>query len=80
MTDGKYYAASSANELLNVFQKLPTYLITKHEVMEISVLFAALGIAAGGIIYFVARKPAKFLDLGAVSSSWLAEHRTGPHE
>jgi len=43
MTDGKYYAASSAGELLNVFQNLPTYLIAKHEVTEISVLFAAAG-------------------------------------
>lgn len=43
MTDGEYYAASSADELLKVFQDLPTYLITKHEVTEISVLFAALG-------------------------------------
>ncbi|MEO8286192.1 MAG: VWA domain-containing protein [Chloroflexota bacterium] len=42
MTEGKYYAASSANELTKVFQDLPTYLITKHEVMELSVLFAAL--------------------------------------
>ena len=45
-----------------------------------AILFAVLGIAAGGVLYFVARKPAKFVDLGAVSSSWLAEHRTGPHE
>lgn len=43
MTDGTYNTASSAGELLNVFQNLPTYLITKHEVMEISVVFAALG-------------------------------------
>lgn len=43
MTDAKYYAASSAGELLKVFQNLPTYLISKHEVMEISVVFAALG-------------------------------------
>jgi Ca-activated chloride channel family protein len=43
MTDAKYYEASSAGELLNVFQNLPTYLITKHEVMEISVVFAAAG-------------------------------------
>jgi Ca-activated chloride channel family protein len=43
ITDGKYYAASSADELLKVFQNLPTYLITKHEVEEISVLFAAVG-------------------------------------
>lgn len=43
MTDGEYYSASSADELLKVFQELPTYLITRHEVMEISVLFAAIG-------------------------------------
>jgi Ca-activated chloride channel family protein len=43
MSDGEYYEASSADELLLVFQELPTSLITKHEVMEISVFFAALG-------------------------------------
>jgi Ca-activated chloride channel family protein len=43
MTDAKYYEASSAGELLNVFENLPTYLIAKHEVMEISVVFAAAG-------------------------------------
>jgi Ca-activated chloride channel family protein len=43
MTDGTYNAASSASELLKVFQNLPTYLITKHDIMEISVVFAALG-------------------------------------
>jgi len=43
LTGGRYYAASSASELLKVFQSLPTYLITKHEVTEISVVFAAGG-------------------------------------
>ncbi|HKP54330.1 MAG TPA: VWA domain-containing protein [Chloroflexia bacterium] len=43
MTDAEYYEASSADELLKVFQDLPTSLISKHEVMEISVVFAALG-------------------------------------
>ena len=43
MTGGTYYAAASAGELQDVFQNLPTYLITKHEVMEISVAFAAVG-------------------------------------
>ncbi len=43
MTDGEYYSAESASELGEVFNKLPTYLITKHEVTEISVGFAALG-------------------------------------
>ena len=45
MTGGAYYAATSASELQAVFQKLPTYLITKHETTEISVFFAALGAA-----------------------------------
>jgi Ca-activated chloride channel homolog len=43
MTGGTYYSATSAGELQNVFRNLPTYLITKHEVTEISVAFAALG-------------------------------------
>jgi Ca-activated chloride channel family protein len=43
MTGGTYYSAESANELQDVFQSLPTYLITKHETQEISVAFVALG-------------------------------------
>jgi Ca-activated chloride channel family protein len=43
MTDGTYYPAESAGELQDVFQNLPTYLITKHQTTEISVLFAAAG-------------------------------------
>ncbi len=43
MTGGTYYSAESAGELQNVFQNLPTYLITKHETSEVSVVFAALG-------------------------------------
>ncbi|MGA7195388.1 MAG: VWA domain-containing protein [Anaerolineales bacterium] len=43
MTGGTYYSASSAGELQNVFNSLPTYLIMKHETSEISVFFAALG-------------------------------------
>jgi Ca-activated chloride channel family protein len=43
LTGGSYYAASSAGELQKVFEGLPTYLITKHEVMEISVIFTAVG-------------------------------------
>lgn len=43
MTGGTYYAASSAGELQDVFSSLPTYLITKHETMEISVAFTAIG-------------------------------------
>lgn len=43
MTDGQYYSAESANELLEVFRKLPTSLITKREATEISYAFAAVG-------------------------------------
>ena len=42
-TGGTYYPAQSADELNKVLQNLPTNLITKHEVLEISVAFAALG-------------------------------------
>ena len=43
LTGGEYYAATSANELQDVFQNLPTYVITTRETIEISVFFAALG-------------------------------------
>ena len=43
ITGGEYYSAESANELQDVFQKLPTYLIVKHDVYEISAVFAAVG-------------------------------------
>lgn len=43
LTGGTYSPAASAGELQKVFQNLPTYLITKHEIMEISVAFAAIG-------------------------------------
>jgi Ca-activated chloride channel family protein len=43
LTGGSYYAAESADQLQTVFQSLPTSIITAHEVMEISVLFAAIG-------------------------------------
>jgi len=43
MTGGAYYSATSADELQNVFRNLPTYLITRHQVQEISVAFAAIG-------------------------------------
>jgi Ca-activated chloride channel family protein len=43
VTGGTYYPAESANELQAVFQNLPTNQITKHEVIEVSVVFVALG-------------------------------------
>ena len=41
LTGGNYYAASSAGELENAFQNLPTYLITTRETIEISAFFTA---------------------------------------
>ena len=42
-TGGEYYPAASADELQKVFANLPTNLITKPEIVEVSVLFVALG-------------------------------------
>lgn len=43
VSGGEYYPAESAAELHDVFRRLPTSLITKTEVMELSVAFAGLG-------------------------------------
>jgi Ca-activated chloride channel family protein len=52
LTGGEYYSAESAGELHAVFEALPTYLILKHEVVEVTVVFAALGalMAASGVL------------------------------
>lgn len=42
-TGGIYYSAESAGDLQSVFAKLPTSLIMKHEVVELSVGFVAAG-------------------------------------
>lgn len=44
MTGGSYYTAESAAELETVFRSLPTSLITKHEIMELSVACVAAGV------------------------------------
>lgn len=44
MTGGAYYAATSADELQNVFRNLPTYLVVTRETTEISAFFNALGL------------------------------------
>jgi Ca-activated chloride channel homolog len=41
LTGGEYYAATSANELQQVFRDLPTYVIATRETTEISVFFTA---------------------------------------
>ena len=43
MTGGKYYPATSADELEKVFQNLPSHYVTRQENMEISVAFSAIG-------------------------------------
>jgi len=47
MTGGSYHPAESASQLEQVFQDLPTSLITKHETVELAVVFVAL---AGGCL------------------------------
>ena len=52
ITGGKYYPAESAQELESVLQSLPTSLITRHEAVELSVGFVAVGaLLAAGAIY-----------------------------
>jgi len=43
MTGGEYYTAESASELQEVFASLPTHLVTREELLEMSVVFAAVG-------------------------------------
>jgi Ca-activated chloride channel homolog len=44
MTGGEYYIATSAGELQEVFQNLPTYVIATRETTEISVFFTATAV------------------------------------
>jgi len=59
MTGGRYYPAASAGQLEQVFQSLPTTLITRHAVAELSVGFVALGavLAAAGLLLSRAWRP-----------------------
>ncbi len=43
MTGGSYHLAASANELQDVFQNLPTQLMTITETTEVSVMFVVIG-------------------------------------
>jgi Ca-activated chloride channel family protein len=43
ITGGEYRSAESAGELQRVFADLPTALITRHETLEISAIFTAVG-------------------------------------
>lgn len=44
MTGGEYHLATSAGELQEVFQNLPTYVIATRETTEISVFFTAIAV------------------------------------
>jgi Ca-activated chloride channel homolog len=52
MTGGKYYTATSAGELQDVFESLPAHMVTREETTEISVIFAAIGamLAAAAVL------------------------------
>jgi Ca-activated chloride channel family protein len=54
LTGGSYYSAESAGELQKVFTSLPTSLIIKHGVEEISVVFAAFGTLLAGLAILLA--------------------------
>jgi len=58
-TGGEYYPAESANELEKVFAALPTDLIVKHGVTEISVAFVAIAVVlvAGALMLGQAWRP-----------------------
>jgi Ca-activated chloride channel family protein len=48
LTGATYFPAESADQLEGVFSSLPTNLITKHEVVELSVGFVAIGLLLAG--------------------------------
>jgi Ca-activated chloride channel family protein len=55
LTGGTYYSAESSGDLETVFRDLPTYLITKHEVIEVSALFVAVAALFAGAALLLAR-------------------------
>jgi Ca-activated chloride channel family protein len=54
MTGGEYYIATSGDELLQVFQNLPTYVIATRETTEISVFFTAFAVLVAIIAMILA--------------------------
>jgi len=56
MTGGEYYLATSAGELLEVFQNLPTYVIATRETTEISVFFTAFAVLLGILAMILAMR------------------------
>jgi Ca-activated chloride channel homolog len=54
-TGGTYYPAESADQLQQVFEKLPTTLITKHETVEVGVAFVALAALLLAVAFLLGR-------------------------
>ena len=55
LTGGTYYPAESASELEGVFDELPTSLIARHDVVEVSVTFVALGGLLAALAFLLGR-------------------------
>jgi Ca-activated chloride channel family protein len=55
MTGAEYYSAETADQLDSVFASLPTQFILRHEALEVTVVFAALGVALAGGALLLAR-------------------------
>lgn len=49
MTGGDYYTASSADDLIKVFQGLPIKVVTRQQVLDLSVLFVAAAVLLIGL-------------------------------
>jgi Ca-activated chloride channel homolog len=54
-TGGTYYPAENADQLKPVFAQLPTNLIAKHEVVDVSVGFVGLGVVLAGLAVLLGR-------------------------
>ncbi|MCA9917782.1 MAG: VWA domain-containing protein [Anaerolineales bacterium] len=56
MTGGEYYRAESADQLLDVFEELPTQIILQKEAIEISVFFVLAAVVLLGTAVFLSLK------------------------
>jgi Ca-activated chloride channel family protein len=55
LTGGDYYSAESSGDLQQVFANLPTYLIVKHDVIEVSAVFVGMATLLAGVAFLLAR-------------------------
>ena len=56
LTGGEYYRAESADQLLQVFQELPTQIVLQKEAIEISVFFVMAAVVLAGTAVFLSLK------------------------